>query len=108
LALFSNPWLILIPFGVISFIQNMAFTWSSRSRNSGDPDYHRKASWASNGVYYITNALLTIYIVKQMSHGVLPMLASGVVYTLTTAEGSVFMMKKLLKAEQGKRMVGAR
>ncbi len=38
---------------VVSFIQNMAFTWTSRSRNSGDPAYHRFAAWSSNGVWFL-------------------------------------------------------
>jgi hypothetical protein len=96
--------LSLIPFAILSYIQNMAFTWSSRSRQSNDPNYHRKASWASNGIYYITNALLTFYIVKTQLWWML--LFQGVVYTLTTAEGSVHMMKVLLKKETGKRKVG--
>jgi hypothetical protein len=96
--------LSLIPFAILSYIQNMAFTWSSRSRQSNDPAYHRKASWASNGVYYITNALLTFYIVKTQLWWML--LVQGIVYTLTTAEGSVHMMKVLLKKEAGKRKVG--
>jgi hypothetical protein len=34
--------------------------------------------------------------------------AALIVYTAATAEGSVFMMRKLLKSETGKRRVGAR
>jgi hypothetical protein len=34
--------------------------------------------------------------------------AALIVYTAATAEGSVFMMKKLIKSEKGKRRVGAR
>jgi hypothetical protein len=96
---------VLVPFGVLSFIQNMAFTASSRSRNSGDPNYHRWCAYMSNGVYYITNALLTVYIIK---YGALWQLAlQGIVYTLTTAEGSVLMMRKMLAKEAGRRAVGA-
>lgn len=95
---------LLIPFAIVSFIQNMAFTWSSRSRNSGDPTYHRWASWASNGVYYVTNALLTVYIVRYQIWWMLAI--QGVVYTVSTAEGSVLMMRLLLKKEAGKRAVG--
>lgn len=96
---------VLVPFSVLSFIQNMAFTASSRSRNSGDPSYHRWCAYMSNGVYYITNALLTVYIIK---YGALWQLAvQGVAYTLATAEGSVLMMKKMLAKEKGKRQVGA-
>lgn len=95
---------VLAPFGIISFIQNMAFTASSRSRNSKDPNYHRWCAYASNGVFYVTNALLTVYIIK---YGALWQLAiQGVIYTLATAEGSVFMMKEMIKREKGKQTPG--
>lgn len=94
----------LIVFAVCCLFQNAAFTWSSRSRNSGDPKYHRKAAWASNGVYFMTNALLTLFIMKFAS---LPMLVlQGLVYTIAASEGSVYMMRQLLAREQGKRKVG--
>jgi hypothetical protein len=35
-------------------------------------------------------------------------LAAGIVYTLCTAEGSVTMMKYLIRTEKGNRRVGAR
>jgi hypothetical protein len=35
-------------------------------------------------------------------------LAAGIIYTLSTTEGSVFMMKRLLRTERGDRRVGAR
>jgi hypothetical protein len=91
-------------FGIVSFLQNAAFTWCSRSRNSGDPDYHRKVSWASNGVCYITNVLLTIYIIKF--GGLLMLALQGLVYTVSSAEGSVLMMKRLIAEEKGKQKVG--
>jgi hypothetical protein len=105
--------LSLLGFAVVSYLQNMCYTWSSRSRNSGDPDYHRLAAWTSNGVYQLQ---------RVVSVGVLfePILAwrSGVgdpvdmvikvfigitAYTLITTEGSVKGMKLLIKKEQGKR-----
>ena len=99
--------LSLLGFGGVAFIQNMAFTWSSRSRNSGDPGYHRYASLCSNGVYWLCNLPMTLFII-QWQHN-LPLLAmSGIVYTISTAEGSVLMMRILLRKEKGKRMVGAR
>lgn len=100
----STFFIMLLVFAIVSFVQNMAFTWSSRSRNSGDPSYHRRASWASNGIYYITNALLTIYIVRTQLWWMLAI--QGLVYTITTTEGSVLMMKQLLKREKGKHKVG--
>jgi len=52
-----NPIILLLLLAAVSFVQNMAFTWSSRSRNSGDPSYHRYAAWGSNGVWFICNML---------------------------------------------------
>ena len=99
--------LMLLGFAACCFIQNMCFTWSSRSRNSGDPNYHRYASLCSNGVYWLCNLPMTLFII-QWQHRPLLLLASGVVYTISTAEGSVLMMRILLKKEKGKRVVGAR
>jgi hypothetical protein len=99
--------LTLLIFASICFVQNMAFTWSSRSRNSGDPSYHRYAAWVSNSVYWLCNLLLTRFILDS-SKNKLVLVASAIVYTLSTTEGSVLMMRLLLKREQGKRLVGAR
>ena len=100
--------LTLCLLAVVSYIQNMAFTWTSRSRNSGDPSYHRYASWCSNGVWFLCQML----IVKQMWEPVLKgdwlmVILGGLVYVISTTEGSVKMMKILLKKETGKRKVGA-
>lgn len=103
---------VTVPFllGILFFtscclVQNAMFTWSSRSRNSGDWNYHRRAAWASNGIYFITNALVTLYIVKY--NNPLAMVLQGALYTIAASEGSVFMMRKLIKAEAGKRKVGS-
>lgn len=104
-----NNWLLLLPLAVISFLQNMAFTWSSRSRNSGDPDYHRYAAWCSNGVWFVTTLLIWGQIWRTLTTGDWPLIvATGVVYVFATTEGSVHMMKLLLRRESGKRAVGAR
>jgi hypothetical protein len=86
--------LLIIP---IVFLQNMAFTWTSRSRNSGDPDYHRKAAYCSNGIWYICYVYVLSLIWKPLTEGnVVFVLLVGLIYTMATAEGSVFMMKLLL------------
>ncbi len=104
-ALFTPSMLVgAAIFTVCCLVQNAMFTWSSRSRNSGDPNYHRFAAWASNGIYFVTNALVTLYIVKF--HGVGALLLQGILYTIAASEGSVYMMRKLLKNEAGKRKVG--
>lgn len=89
--------LLLIVFAFVSFIQNMAFTWTSRSRNSGDPSYHRYASYASNGIWFVCQMFIVSAMWKPLLEGDLLMVAiGGIIYVISTAEGSVFMMKLLL------------
>jgi len=124
---FTSTLAILIP---IPFIQNMAFTWVSRSRQGGDPDYHRKAAWASNGVWAIAQAFIAANIYAPITtiiqtnvvnpDDVAKIVLTIIIYAIATAEGSVFMMKinlgkvkKLPKmfsflVEKGKRQVGKR
>lgn len=101
-------WQIIVLF-VLAYIQNMAFTWSSRSRNSGDPAYHRKAAWSSNGIWFLTNGLM-FSILKPIFDGDAAWwwwIVAGVVYCFATTEGSVYMMRRLIRSESGKRKVGA-
>ena len=99
----------LILLAVVGYIQNMAFTFSSRSRNSGDPAYHRKAALLSNGVWFFCHILVWNQIWKSLNTGNYWLLiATGVVYVIATTEGSVKMMKIMLKKETGKRRVGAK
>lgn len=98
----------LILLFIVSFVQNMAFTWSSRSRNSGDPNYHRYAAMASNGVWFLCQLFLVKSIWEPLFSGEwLTVVLGGIVYVLGTTEGSVLMMKILLKKEKGKQKVGA-
>ncbi|MCK5641272.1 MAG: hypothetical protein KAJ19_10760, partial [Gammaproteobacteria bacterium] len=91
------------------FVRNMAFTWVSRSRNSGDPSYHRYAAWCSNGIWFVANILIWKQVWTALQTGEWwHLVAAGVAYVIATTEGSVFMMKQLLKTEKGKRRVGAR
>jgi len=101
--------LLLILLGIISFIQNMAFTAVSRSRTSADPEYHRVCSWFSNGIWFICNIMITKTVWNAINSGSWGfVILAGIIYVLCTAEGSVLMMRKLLKSEKGKRRVGAR
>ena len=124
---FTSTLLALVP---IPFIQNMAFTWVSRSRQGGDPDYHRKAAWASNGIWAIAQAFVAANIYTPIATMIQTSELSGIqvskilltilIYAITTAEGSVFMMninlgriKKLpnflsFLVEKGNRQVGKR
>lgn len=100
--------LSLIALAIVAFVQNMAFTLVSRSRNSGDPEYHRYAALCSNGIWFLTNILITLQVwtaLKTQSWWFVGLCA--VVYVIATTEGSVLMMRILLKKETGKRRVGA-
>ncbi len=102
-------WLMVLPWCVLLYFQNMAFSWSSRSRNSGDPAWHRKAAWFSNGIWFFSQGLMITQFIETLKTGEWWRLAVlGVLYTLFTTEGSVAGMKQLLKRESGKRQVGAR
>ena len=94
---------------VVAFIQNMMFTLTSRSRNSADPNYHRYCAWGSNGIWYLCFLFIWANIWTAAREGSWWYIGViGIVYTIATAEGSVYMMKRLLKREKGKRRVGAR
>lgn len=87
----------LLLLACVSFVQNMAFTWTSRSRNSGDPSYHRYAAWSSNGIWFVTQMALLSMIWEPITNGDFYTLAiAGAVYVACTTEGSVFMMRILL------------
>jgi hypothetical protein len=105
----SLPFWALLPIlAGVAFVQNMAFTWVSRSRNGGDVAYHRLASWASNGVWFATQLLLYGAVWGALTTGAWWKVAlTGLVYVLATTEGSCLMMRLLLKTETGKRKVGA-
>ena len=100
-------WLLAI--APVAFIQNMTFTLVSRSRNSADPDYHRKCAWLSNGTWFICYVLIMKNIWDPIMQGnYFHVFLALIIYTAATAEGSVVMMKRLLKTEKGARRVGAR
>jgi len=100
--------LMLVLLAIVAFIQNMMFTLVSRSRNSQDPNYHRYCAWGSNGVWFICQVMIVKNIWTAIHAGQWwYAIIAGVVYSLATTEGSVLMMKKLIKSESGKRRVGS-
>lgn len=98
----------LFVLAVLSFIQNMAFTWASRSRNSGNPNYHRYAAWCSNSLWLVCNLLVWKNVWDALEtqdfYSLIPVF---LVYVIATTEGSVLMMKFLIKFEKGKNKVGS-
>ncbi len=86
-------------------LQNAAFTWVSRARNSGSDWYHALAAVFSNGIW-----LAAFFITLDMLNGietVVDGLLIGLVYIVATVTGSVFMGKFLRTyIEKGRRRVG--
>lgn len=103
---------------VVSFIQNMFFTWVSRSRNSGDPKKHAVASVFSNGIWFACNYFILFpEIMKAFEKDDLEnKLIIMCIYIAGTTLGSVVMMKIALGhfgnvpllTETGKAKVGER
>ena len=86
----------------------MAFTASSRSRNSGNPKYHFKIAVTSNGIWFICHILVWKQIWDSINTGNYWMLLiTGIVYVVCTSAGSSYMMKIMLKKECGNKRVGA-
>ena len=102
-------WMTLPILAGAAFVQNMAFTAVSRSRNSADVAYHRRCSWASNAVWFIIQVGLFGVLFQALTSGSLEkIVAVGIVYVLATTEGSCFMMARLLKRENEKQRPGAK
>jgi hypothetical protein len=105
--------LMLLIFGAAGFVQNMVFTAVSRSRNSGDVNHHRKWAYMSNSIAMILQTLVigsltTMLVINDITlESAIKSVITLVVYTVSTAEGSCFMMAHMLKTETGKRKVGA-
>lgn len=101
-------WATLPVLAAAAFVQNMAFTAVSRSRNSADVAYHRRCAWASNGVWFVIQVGLFGVLFQALTTGSLAKIAAvGVVYVFATTEGSCFMMARLLKRETEKQRPGA-
>ena len=99
----------MIVLAVCAFVQNMAFTWTSRSRNSGNPNYHRYAAYCSNGIWFITHFFVLKELWRVFDTDAWWRLAVILpIYVCATSEGSVLMMKILLRREKGSHRVGAR
>lgn len=88
----------LWPVAMLGFVQNVAFTFVSRGRNSGSLGYHLLASIFSNGIYAVL-LFTSIDIISQAKSRPIPFL---VVYTLSTMSGSIFAHWLALRAERGK------
>lgn len=108
--LLSLPfWLLLIALFPVAYLQNMAFTAVSRSRNAGNVAYHRRCAWLSNGIWFVTQFFFMGTVLPSLIRGEWwKVVLVFFVYVIATTEGSCAMMARLLKTETGDKRVGAR
>lgn len=86
-------------------LQNAAFTWVSRARNSGSLGYHAIAAVFSNGIFFATQFILIAAVaIKDLSAA--QAIQAGAVYIASTVTGSVLMHYVSMRwLEKGKRKV---
>lgn len=91
---------------LVLMLQNAAFTWVSRARNSGSLRYHGIAAVFSNGIWFVSN----LFLISQVARPDMPesrLALLGVIYVCGTTVGSVLMHYVSMRwLEAGKRKVG--
>ena len=103
------PVYLLLPIlAFVVFGQNVALTWMSRSRVSGDVEYHRWAAYAYNGAWFVSQVLIMGTLFRMLTQGdPLKIVLTGIVYMIASTEGSCAAMHSLIKYEKGLRRVGS-
>jgi len=102
-----EPMMSLFFWFFVLVLQNAAFTWVSRARNSGSYAYHGIAAVFSNGIWFVSNLYL-ISMVAKPGMPVETLAYMGLVYIAGTVTGSVLMHWIAVNwLEKGKRKVGA-
>jgi hypothetical protein len=93
----------------VLLLQNWAFTYVSRARNSGSLTRHLKAAFLSNGVWWISQIIIfsKLYGYINGGNGIRAALLTGLYYTLFTLTGSLVSHAQALQNEKGKAAVGA-
>lgn len=101
----------LVSWFFLLVLQNAAFTWVSRARNSGSLWYHAQAAVFSNGIFFVTNIILIGFMTRFMgdpNRTDTTLYIFGGVYVAGTVTGSVLMHYVSMRwLEAGKRKVGA-
>ncbi len=93
----------------ILLIQNWAFTYVSRARNSGSLTKHLKAGFFSNGVWFASQTIIVskLFDYVQGKYGLGMAIFTGLYYTAFTLTGSILAHAQSLRSEKGMAAVGA-
>lgn len=94
---------------ILLLLQNAAFTWVSRARNSKSVWYHALAAVFSNGIYILNQFIVVNKLVEARHGSRLELAIVCVFYTAFTVTGGVSMHSFLMKyVEKGRREIGSR
>jgi hypothetical protein len=97
----------LVFWALLLILQNAAFTWVSRARNSGSLLYHGVASVFSNGIWFVSQFILIAAVIRP-GMTLRDIVLAGAIYIAATVTGSLLMHWISMKyLETGKRKVGA-
>jgi len=97
----------LVAWFFLLILQNAAFTWVSRARNSGSLMYHGFAAVFSNGIFFVSNLFL-IGLVTTTGLTLSQLAGYLLIYIAGTVTGSVAMHYVSMRwIEAGKRRVGS-
>jgi hypothetical protein len=93
----------------ILILQNFAFTFVSRARNSGSLARHMIAGIFSNGVWFISQIIIfgQLYAIMTGKYGITKAILTSIFYTVFTLIGSLLAHYYSLKSEKGKSAGGA-
>lgn len=93
----------------VLLVQNWAFTYVSRARNSASLSRHLKAGFFSNGVWFASQVIIVskLFDYVQGKYGLNMAIFTGLYYTLFTLTGSIMAHAQSLRTERGKTAVGA-
>jgi hypothetical protein len=94
---------------LLLLVQNAAFTWVSRARNSGSVQYAAVASIFSNGVWFLGQMfIVNVFVRAKEADSLALLLPTMMWYTVWTTVGSTLAMLVLRRwFETGNRRVGA-
>lgn len=99
---------LYLTWAILLVLQNAAFTWVSRARNSGSDWYHALAAVFSNGIWFAATFITFERVWAVLDGGGWSLgLFIGLVYVTCTVTGSVASGRFLRRyIEKGNRMVG--
>jgi hypothetical protein len=98
-----------ITWAFVLILQNFAFTFVSRARNSGSLSRHMVAGVFSNGVWFVSQILIFSQLFQIMTgkYGFTKAAGTALYYTIFTLLGSLLAHYWSLNHEKGKAAVGA-